>query len=294
MLQRNYKFTMLIAVVSAFYFISAPAVSSETADVIKHDKLFESGNKAIDAARLNLENAIESYRQSDMTATKRHLEVAIASLQKAARDSMSEKTREESRRLGVQIDEFKEMLIQESKQDENSLLRFWHQATSIVKRETDNLIHSYAELSVSEKTLKHLLDAKMHLFRAKYDLLSSHDNEDAASELDNVLGYLDDASQVAKRSLQKKIIDLKKEIQALKERIKPDNETWRENDQILALDQALKNLKQVKDSASSQISERIETLETEIQILQVDIERSNIKNEYEAAMVKLKEIIHRL
>jgi len=294
MLQRNYKLTILIAIVSAFYFISAPATSNETANNIKHDKPVTGSNSAIDSARLNLKNAIESYRQSDMAATKRHLEVAITSLQKAARDSMSEKTREESRKLGVQIDEFKEMLIQESKQDENSLLRFWHQATSIVKRETDNLIHSYAELSVSEKTLKHLLDAKMHLFRAKYDLLSSHDNEDAASELDNVLGYLDDASQVAKPSLQKKIIDLKKEIQALKERIKPDNETWRENDQILALDRALKNLKQVKDSASSQISKRIETLETEIQILQVDIERSNIKNEYEAAMVKLKEIIHQL
>lgn len=294
MLQKNYKFTILIAMATAFLFVATPSISSETGGDIKHSDLPDSGNEAIDAARLNLENAINSYRTGDMDATRRHLETAITSLQQSARDSTTEKSREESRKLGSKIDEFKEMLIQESKQDENSLLRFWHQATSIVKRETDNLIHGYVELSISERTLKHLLDAKMHLFRAQYDLLVSHDNDDAANELDNVLGYLDEARKVSKLSLQKKITDLSKEIQALKDRIKPDNKSWRENDLILTLEQAVKNLNKAKNNASAQISARIESLETEIQILQVDIERNNIKNDYQAAMVKLKKIIHEL
>ena len=294
MLKRNYKFTILMAVAASFLFIAIPATSTEKTGDIKHEEVAASDNKAINAARLNLKNAIDSYRAGDMAATRHNLETAISSLKQAAQENTSKKTREESRKLGVKIDEFKEMLIQESKQDENSLLRFWHQATSIVKREADNLIHSYVELSVSEKTLKYLLDAKMHLFRAQHDLLISHDNDDAASELDNVLGYLDEASQVSKPSLQKKITDLSKEIQTLKDHIKQGNESWRENDLILTLEQAVKNLNKAKSSASPQISERIESLETEIQILQVDIERTNVKNEYEAAMEKLKEIIHQL
>ncbi len=294
MLKRNYKFTILIAVAATFFFIAIPATSTEKTSIIEHDDTAASDNKAINAARLNLKNAIDSYRAGDMVATRHNLETAITSLQQAAQENSTEKTREESRKLGIKIDEFKEMLIQESKQDENSLLRFWHQATSIVKREADNLIHSYVELSVSEKTLKYLLDAKMHLFRAQHDLLVSHDNDDAASELDNVLGYLDEASQVSKPSLQKKITDLSKEIQTLKDHIKPGNESWRENDLILTLEQAVKNLNKAKNSASPRISERIESLETEIQILQVDIERNNVKNDYESAMAELKTIIHQL
>ena len=294
MLQKNYKFTISIAIISAIFFFSLPVTSTEKSGDIEHNNVPDSGNTAIDNARSNLKNAIDSYRDGDMTTTRQHLETAIISLQQAARESTTEKTREESRKLGAKIDEFKEMLIQESTQDENSLLRFWHQATSIVKRETDYLIHSYVELSVSGKTLKHLLDAKMHLFRAQHGLFTSHDNDEAANELDNVLSYLNDASQVAKPSLQKKITDLSKEIQALKDRIKPENESWRENDLVLALEQAIKNMNKAKNSASPQISERIETLENEIQILQLDIERNNIKNDYEAAIAKLKEIIHQL
>lgn len=293
MLHINHKSAILIAIISAVFFISLPATSAENTGNAEHSNAPDS-NKAIDSARANLKSAIDSYRAGDMDATRDHLETAITSLQQAARESLTEKTREESRKLGIKIDEFKEMLIQESRQDENSLLRFWHQATSIVKRETDNLIHSYMELSVSERTLKYLLDAKMHLFRAQHDLFVSHDNDDAISELDNVLGYLDEASQVAKPSLQKKITELNKEILALKDHIKPENESWQENDQILALDQALKSLRKAKSSAAPKISERIESLETEIQILQVDIERNNVKNHYESAMVKLKDIIHQL
>ena len=294
MLQKNQKATILLTAIVAIFFISTPVISAETTADTGHKQLSKSDNTAIDIARSNLEKAIDSYRQGDMVATGQNLEIAIKSLDQAAQDSKTEKTREESRKLGIKIDEFKEMLIQESEQDENSLLRFWHQATSILKRETDQLIHDYVKLSVSEKTLKYLLDAKMHLFMAQHDLLISHDNEDATDELDNVLAYLDEASQVAKLSLQKKITVLSKEIQTLKERISPGKESWRENDLILVLKQAVKNLSEARKYASPQISSRIESLETEIQILQVDIERSNIKNDYKSAMTKLKEIIHEL
>jgi len=294
MLQKKHKATILLTVIVAAFFISTPVISAETTSDTEHKPLSKSDNTAIDVARSNLEKAIDSYRKGDMAATRHHLETAVESLEKSARESTTEKTREASRKLSLKIDEFKEMLIQESEQDENSLLRFWHQATSIVKRETDNLIHRYVELSVSEKTLKYLLDAKMHLFMAQHDLLTSHDDEDAAAELDNVLDYLDEAKQVAKPVIQKQLADLSREIQALKQRIKPGQETWRDNDMILFLDQAVANLNKAETNASAQIKSRLETLETEIQILQVEIQRSNIKNDYEAAMEQLKKIIHAL
>jgi len=283
-----------------FFFISLPANSVETVsnvgqgNINKENALVDSDETALDVARLKIENAINRYKEGDMVASERDLEMAIESLNKAAHDSQTEKAREESRDLGIKIDKFKEKLNQESGQHENSLIRFWHQTISIIKRETDHLIHSYNELSVSEKTLKYLLDAKMHLFMAQHDLFVSHDNEDAIQELDNVLDYLDDAGQVAKPSIKKKVINLSKNIHALKEQINPGQEAWRNNDLVLSLKQAMNELTKAKNIASPRIKLQIESLETEIHTLQVDVERSNIKNDYELTIVQLREIINEL
>ena len=282
-----------------FFFITHSAISAETvSDTVqintKKEHTDNSDGSALDIARLTIEKAINSYREGDMDASKRNLEIAIESLNKAANDSQTEKAREESRKLGIKIDKFKEKLNQASGQHENSLIRFWHQTISIIKRETDHLIHSYNELSVSEKTLKYLLDAKMHLFMAQHDLFATHDDDDAIKELDNVLDYLDEASQVAKPSIKKKILNLSKNIDVLKEQIKPGQEVWKNNDLVLSLNQAVDKLTEAKSIASPQIKLRIESLETEIQILRVEVERSNIKNDYELSLVKLRGIINEL
>ena len=294
------KSTMLIVMSAVFFFITHSAISAETVsetvqiNTKKENTQANTDENALDMARLKIETAINSYREGDMDASKRNLEIAIESLNKAANDSQTEKAREESRKLGIKIDKFKEKLNQASGQHENSLIRFWHQTISIIKRETDHLIHSYNELSVSEKTLKYLLDAKMHLFMAQHDLFVSHNDEDAIKELDNVLDYLDEASQVAKPSIQKKVVNLSKKIYVLKEQINPEQEAWINNDLVLSLKQAMDNLTKAKSNASPRIKLRIESLETEIQILRVDVERSNIKHDYELAIMELRGIINEL
>jgi hypothetical protein len=295
-----WKSMMLIVIPAIFFLTSLHANSAETVsnvdqgNVNKENTLLDSEESALDVARLKIENAINSYKEGDMAASERDLQMAIESLNKAANDIQTEKAREETRKLGIKIDEFKEKLNQAPGQHENMLIRFWHQTISIIKREKDHLIHSYIELSVSEKTLKYLLDAKMHLFMAQHDLFVSHNDEEAMKELDNVLDYLDDASQVAKPSIKKKVINLSKNIQALKEQINPGQEAWRNNDLVVSLNQASDKLTQAKSIASPQIKLRIESLETEIQRLRVDVERSNIKNDYELSIVKLRGIINEL
>ncbi len=129
---------------------------------------------------------------------------------------------------------------------------------------------------------------------AQHDLFVTHNDEDAIKELDNVLDYLDDASQVAKPFIKKKILNLSKNIYVLKEQINPEQKAWINNDLVLSLKQAMDKLTKAKNIASPRIKLRIESLETEIQLLRVDVERSNIKNDYELSLVKLRGIINEL
>ncbi len=299
MVQITCKSTILIVMSAIFIFVSLPVISVETINNkgqanVKENTLPDSGKNALDMTRLKLESAINSYKKGDMVATKHDLEVAIEWLNKAEQNSKAEKSREESRKLGAKIDAFKEKLNQSSGGHKNSLIRFWHQSTAILKREIDHLTHSYVELLVSEKSLKYLLDAKMHLFTVRHDLFVSHNNEDAIQELDNVLDYLDEAGQVAKQPMQKKIIDLSKEIYILREQIKRRQDAWRNNDVILSLNQSIDNLTNAKNKASPRIKLRIESIKAEIQTLRADVEKVNIKNDYESAMAKLRDIINEL
>ena len=299
MVQISYKLMILTLMTAILIFFSLPVISVETFKdkervSIKENIPPDRDKSALNMARLKLESAISSYKKGDMVATKHDLQAAIEWLNKAARNSNTEKSREESRKLGVKIDTFKETLNQSSKEHENSLTRFWHQSTAIIEREIDQLTHSYAELFVAEQSLKYLLDAKMHLYLASHDLFVSHNDEDSVKELDNVLDYLDEASQVSKPPVKKNIVKLSKEIYVLREQLKRGQNTWRNNDVILSLNQAIDNLTKAKDEAPPRIKLRIDSLQAEIQTLQIDVERINIKNGYESVMAKLRDIISEL
>jgi Asp-tRNA(Asn)/Glu-tRNA(Gln) amidotransferase C subunit len=285
--------------VALFLFISFPALSNEKVNDkyppnLKVKTLSSSEENTLHEARLKLENAFDSYKNGDMAATKDNLNVATQWLNKAAENSRTEKTREEARKLATEIDTFREKVKQDSEQHENSLARFWHQTTSIIKREADQLIHSYVESSTAEKTLKYLLDAKMHLFTAEHDIFVSHDEEDAADELNKVLNYLDEASQIATPSINNKIIDFTQDIQSLKNNLTPGKGLWKKDSVIHSLDTAKDDLTKAYTNASPSIKLKIESIKKDIAALRVSIERSNIKNDYDTAMAKLKTIINEL
>ena len=73
--------------------------------------------------------------------------------------SRSETIKVEAQKLATSIDNFRLTLNKSSKK--NDMARFWHQATSLIKRESEHLIHSYSESSTNNEILRYLLDAKM-------------------------------------------------------------------------------------------------------------------------------------
>ncbi len=299
MVQIVYKSMILVTISTVLIITSIPAISVEidndkVSAKVEENTRSNSGINGLEVARMKLKSAIDRYNNGDFDGAKYDLEVAIEWLNKASQTSKTEKSRESSRQLAVKIDAFKKQLKQSSAENENTLTRFWHQSTAIIGREIDQLIHGYVELATSEKTLKHLLDAKMHLYTAEHDLLVSHNVKDSAQELDSVLKYLDKADQVAKKPIQKEIIDLNTKISLLKEQVKQSHEAWKDNDEILYLNQAKKSLAKAKDKASPQTRLRIELIEADIQVLRADIERRNIKNNYESCMATLRGIINEL
>lgn len=288
---------IIIPVVILLGLIPAFSVATDSdKELDRSEEKIQPGSEinGLEVARLKLKRAIDNYKDGNLDAARHNLEVAIEWLNKASKNSKTKKSRQASRQLAVEIDAFKQRLDQLSEENENILVRFWHQTTAIIGREIDHLVHSYVELASSENTLRYLLDAKMHLYTAEHDLIVSHEFEDSVQELDSVLDYLDQAGEVAKTPLKEKIKDLRNRISLLEEQVKESPKAWQVNEEIALIDQAKENLTKVKDSASPQIILRIETIEADIHALRIDIERSNIKNSYESCMATLRGIIDEL
>jgi len=251
-------------------------------------------DSALKTARIQLEKAFESYQQKDIKQTKAYLQKAKEWLTQSSLNSNTEKVKFESEKLAQKIENFYLKISLSTDQQENSLARFWHQTTSMIKRETDQLIHSYVEVSTTEKTLKHLLDAKMHLFTAEHDLFVSHDAKDATEELDKVINNLNAASLVAIPLIREKVESLSNNIKDMIKAKAPTEEFWKQNEILIQLESAFKNLDKAKQSANPVIKIHIDTIQQDIKELRHQIDQNNFKQNYDSAMTRLKAIIHEL
>ena len=299
MKQRYRQILSLILMIAIYAFISSPVLSDEAVTEVgqgnyKITTSSDSEGNFLDKARVKLGYAFDAYRKGDIDTTRVNLKAATEWLHKAEQSSSSETARDEASNLAAEIEKFKVKLNDASEKEENSLARFWHRATSIMKRETDQLINDYIELSISEKTLKPLLDAKMHLFTAEHDLFVSHDAEDAGEELGDTLEYLVEASQIARPAIQQRIISLSGDIKFLREKLSTTKEIWINDSVINSLDKAIDSLADASESVSPKVKLRIELINADIRALRLDIERDNIKNNYETAMATLRNIINEL
>ena len=288
-----------IAILMLCVFISSPALSSDNSDnptQSEPDQVTstQSENNNLDQARSFLGYAFDSYKKGDIDATKNNLQQASKWLAKAAENSKADKSKEESQKLAAEINQLKETISQSSDNHENSLARFWHRVTSIIKREADQLTHSYVTLSIDEKTLKHLLDAKMHLFTAEHDLFVSHETKDAEYELEKTIEYLKDAKEVAKPVTSDKVAALLADIQGLKDNINSKKDIWRKDSMIQSLDKAIGNLDDAREKASPTTKLRIDLLKTEVLAVREHVEQGNLKTNYDDAMTTLQTIINEL
>lgn len=156
------------------------------------------------------------------------------------------------------------------------------------------LVDSYVSSSNTNKTLKHLLDAKMYLSSAEHDLLVSHDKESAKGDIENTLLYLKDAEKVALLSIKNQIAYLINDLKKLEIKTSKAKESGKnsETDELLA--KANQYLQDAKQNASAEIQKDITDITTQINNLRGKIEHDNLREAYESVMVSLSHIISNL
>lgn len=298
MIQIKHKSTKVTTIVALLFFCTFQAVLVYASDTQKGTISEENQhNHTISSfvmARSKIENAIDKYNNGDLAGSRKDLDMAIDWLNKASQNSNTEKSIKESNILSAEIDRLNKQLSQSTLENENSLMRFLHKTTAIIEREVDQLIHSYIDLSTAEKTLKHLLDAKMHLAFAKQYLLVNHEVDEAASELDTVAEYLDDAGQVATKPIRNRIESLKKDISSLEEKVKRSKDAWKSNDEVIFLSEAIDSVNKAKEIAQPNAKTQMTSIISELHSLRKDIESTSINKNYVSCMDTLKDIINDL
>ena len=240
-------------------------------------------NTYLHVARDQLGLAFEQYNDGDITASKQSLRKASDWLNRAVTHSEYDTIKTEAQKLAAEIDSFRTTLSQSSEQ--NDISRFWHQATSLLLRESEHLIHSYITTSNDNATLKHLLDAKRHFFLAEHDLFVSHDSKDAVRELNDSLEYLAQADAIAKPKVEARIKKLIENIRVLISLTESSKNSWKNNMLINSLDNAINNIANAESIATPSVKLRLKLIEQNIYQLKLDMQRTDLKTKYDSIMV---------
>lgn len=249
-------------------------------------------NTYLHVARNQLSIAFDKYNDGDITASKQSLRRASDWLNKAVTHSKSDKVKIEAQKLASEIDSFRLTLNHSSEQ--NDIARFWHQATSLIKRETELLIHSYITSLNDNITLRHLLDAKMHFYTADHDLFVSHDLGDAKQELNDSLKYLNQAVAIARPELKTGINNLTNNLKTLISLTESSNEPWKNDTLVDSLEKAINNITNAESSATPPTKLRLKSIEQNIHQLKLDVQKTNIKTRYDLIMADLTQAINNI
>ena len=250
--------------------------------------------KSLNAARDQLQQAFSSFKDRQLDATREYLDKAKQLLDHSALNSASETVQSEAKKLVDEIESFQQQLAGGEDKQDGSIARFWRRATSFIKREAEQLVHQYVELSQNEKTFKHLLDAKMHLFIAEHDLFVSHDARDAHVELDQVLGDLALAEQEAVTDVQPEVQGLTEQVTALQEKMSAASKSWLDNEVLAHLRNATDELLQAEQTALPETSIQISAIRHQIDGLRKEVETINLRNDYDEIMERMKMIIEKI
>lgn len=156
------------------------------------------------------------------------------------------------------------------------------------------IVDSYISSSNTDKTLKHLLDAKMYLSTAEHDLLVSHDKKSAHENIESTLQFLAEAVDVAKPDIKTRVTTLIETLKVLEQRTDNKAQAGKDSEVDDLLGVAQKNLLKANDLASSEEKQEIAIINTSIQRLRNKIEHVNLRDDYEKSMQTLNEIINAL
>ena len=269
-------------------------VWAENPSTLSQSSSSDNSNDSLAAARDQLEKAFTSFREEDFKATREYLNNSRTLLDRSVLNSTSETVKTEAKKLVEEIEDFQQKLADGETGRENSIARFWRRATSFIRREAEQLLNQYIELSQNEKTFKHLLDAKMHLFIAEHDLFVSHDARDAYAELDQVLADLALARQEAVEEVLPEVEKLSNEVSLLQDAMNFSSKSRLDNEVLRHLQNASSELVKAEKTALPDTSLQIGVIRHQIDDLRKEVETINLRNDYDKIMTHIKMIISKL
>ncbi len=275
---------LLAASLAVLFFVSGQAVSENSASA-PHSVSVES-NHPLAMAHQELKQAHEDFNKGDIDRVQKELNAASKWLQQPGL-SDNTKTKDEAAALVQEIQELQQKISHPSDQHEGAIARIWHRSSVLVEHEIQHMTKSWSDVSTANKTIKYLLNAKLHFNYAEHDLFADHDSDNANKELSYTITYLDEADKVAIPRIRQQISIIKKDIQALANSHANAHE---QQDIINALDMASASIRQASHSAVPLIQARLKSLAAEIGSLKSDIGMLEHRQQYDAILEKLRKL----
>ena len=281
---------LLFVTLATFFFLSSNALSenSTTPSSIPpppHTPSFDT-NHPLAKAQKYLKQAREHYEKNDLEAVREDLKAASQSLH-SAETSNDSKTSDEATKLNKEVQLLQEKIKNPSVQHEGAIARLWHRSSALVGREINQLAKSWNETSTANKTLKYLIDARLHFEYAEHDLFFSQDSEKANQEISKTLGYIDEAQQVAIPRVREKLASIKQDIEQLPNM---PGSSATEQSIIDALEEASVSIRKAHNNANPDIQSRVQSIEEEISRLKNDIIMLEKRQKYNLIMDRLQQL----
>ena len=247
-------------------------------------------NHPLAMAHQTLEHAKKSYNKGDIGAVQQDLDAASKWLQDPVL-SNNTKAKDEAITLANEIEALQKEVSRPSDEHEGLSPRIWHRTTALVEHEIQHVRKSWTDTSTANKTMKHLLDAKLHFTYAEHDLFVAHNRDKANKEISRTITYLDDAEKVAIPRIQEQIAALKNDMQTLaNSRIYAS-----EQERIInVLTQASNSIQKVSQGVASPVQSKLQTLVTEIGDLKNKIGTLESRQQYNAIIEKLRKLNNEL
>ena len=247
-------------------------------------------NHPLAMAHQKLEQAYDDYKEGNIDAVQNDLNAASKWLQDPEIGNNTI-TRDEAAKLADEIQSLQQKIKHPSDKHEAALTRIWHRTSALVRYEIQQMERSWSENSTANKTLKHLLGAKLHLNYAEHELFDSHETEKANRDLNKAITYLDDAYNIATPGVREKIASIKKDMQML---ANSHISTSEQQEVFDALDTASASLKDISQSVAPLIQARLKIITTEIENLKGRIGILERQQQYDTILKRIRKLTREL
>jgi len=182
-------------------------------DGVQH--LSEAIFSPVTQARRSIWQATRDYAAKNYAAAKMDLGKASEWLSEAAQ-STDKVTRKEAAKLKRDLEAMKKKVSRGDEKTKSALTSLWARSQALAERESENVSTGWAKLRGKSTAKTALIEAKLHLAYAENAQLIQGKTAEAARELDQAQGYLDQAIKTSDKTLAMKIHAMSGALKGLK------------------------------------------------------------------------------